>query len=100
MRLLLIAVVALAACAPQPESTVEERAEQVASATLVTLQPGVDRAPVATCVRDHAKFDELLTLSTDDARTPSIEAVALVQDMLTREEVQTCIAANNVVLVE
>jgi len=100
MRFALLIPLVLVACAPQPETTVEERAEQVASATLVTLQPGVERAPVATCVRDHAKFDELLTLSTDDARTPSIEAVALVQDMLTREEVQTCIAATNVALVE
>ena len=100
MRFALLIPLVLAACAPQPETTVEERAEQVASATLPTLQPGVERGPVAICVRDHAKFDELLQLSTDDARKPSIEAVALVQDMLTREEVQSCIAANSLTLVE
>ena len=88
----------LAACAPPPELTIEERAEQTAAAAVSVLFPETDPLPVANCVRDLAEFEELITLANGSPETPEDETIALVDEILERAEVAYCVRFNNVVL--
>ncbi len=89
--LLILSALMVAGCDVVRESP-GETAERNISRDLASQFGGIDVAPAANCVRDHASESELAILSSENIAT-----APLTREIFERAETLECLQANGVI---
>ncbi len=93
MRILLLALLPLAACAEVQDEIAREAAKSAVRPVLQENFPGVPLEPATDCIIDNATAGEILSLAGDAAQgAPDAGTVETVLAIGTRPETITCLA--------
>jgi len=94
MRLLLALCLVLAACSPQQQDEIaREAARSAITPVLVDRFPGVPLQPALNCVIDNANATQIRALALDSVAGPTESTVQIVNDIVSKPETLTCLAA-------
>lgn len=94
MRLVLLPVLALAACTAQSQDQIaREAARSSVSRVLVERFPGVPLQPSANCVIDNANAQQILSLAADSVTGPNQNTVEIVTNIVSKPETLNCLVA-------
>ena len=94
MRWLLALCLVLAACSPQQQDEIaREAARSAITPVLVDRFPGVPLQPALNCVIDNANATQIRALALDSVAGPTESTVQIVNDIVSKPETLTCLAA-------
>lgn len=99
MRLVLCAVLLLAACTPvQQDRLARDAARQAIRPVLAERLPGVPVEPAVDCVIENASAQEILTLAADAVTGPTASTVEVVARIVQRPETLQCLVREGAAL--
>ena len=91
-RIVLIMVMALAACTPQTQDELaRDAAKRAVRPVLAQRFPGIPLEPATDCIIDNATSREILTLAADAVTGPTASTVEIVGNIATRPDTIRCL---------